>query len=356
MRMGRGFAIWLPSIIASLAPMVGRLASAGDIGGAARQLTAQELVQRYKESVESIRTLRAEVRIVTDAKQLVGLDGLKRDDTGRIIAYEATREWEAEPRRYRLESRALRLNRGVVSYSPFVAASDGSRYQGYNPDPRSFSQLGGLISAKKEEMTRGDRWDYYWIPDLLGYDFAPAPDRSLWEILDGARIVQIEGTPPHLVVLETNYKFFDDNETRLRAWLDTSHGCLPAQVEATRLWSDTLSERFEVEEFYETKPGLWVPVRGAIHEYYIDLVLPEGLTKEDIPRLTTDELRARGVLYRAKPLGEGDGFFPDKLIVDKETLRVNDPIPLDRFTLKFPAGLSVLDETRDPPVTFKSND
>lgn len=320
---------------------------------AAKDWSPQELVKRYRKSVDSIRTLQAEMCVVTGRRFLGAPEGLKRDDSGRVIAYEAKRDWEASTQRYRLERSRLTLIQGIAVYTPLVAASDGSRYQGYNSDPKALTHLGGLIAPGPEKI-RGDSWDYYWIPDLLGYSFTPAPDRSMWEILEGAKVVELEGTPPHLVVLETNYKFFGDhNETRLRAWIDTSHGCLPARVETMRLWSGTIAERFEVEEFHEAAPDLWVPVQGTIDRFFIDMVLPEGLTKEHVSRLATDELRALGVVYVAKPLGGESGFFPDRLIVDKDTLRVNEAIPRERFLLKFPEGMHVLDTTHEPPLRYQ---
>ena len=84
------------------------------LNDAAKQRTPQELVRRYKESVDSIRTLRAEMRVVTGREFPAALEGLKRDDSGRVIAYEAKRDWEAATRRYRLERSALRRSAGLT--------------------------------------------------------------------------------------------------------------------------------------------------------------------------------------------------------------------------------------------------
>lgn len=223
-----------------------------------KSMTVPELVRQYEKSVRSILTLEAEVRIVTERTLAQSLRGLKRDDSGRVIVYKAKRLWNARTSEERLERVLLQINRDVTLYAPLVAAADGKRYQGYNLDPKSFGQLGGLIESDTGKVCG----DYYWIPDLLGYHFAAGPDRPLWEILKGAHVIKPEGTPPHLVVLEATYKLLGANETRLHAWIDTRHGYLPSRVEAVRLWSDTLSERLEVAEFHEASPGVWVPIRG----------------------------------------------------------------------------------------------
>ena len=219
------------------------------------QWSAAELVRRYEESVRSIRTVQADIRVVSGRTFPTSVVGLKRDDSGRAIVYEAKRLWNARTLENRLERSLLQIDHGVAFYSPRVAVSDGKRYEGYNPDPNSFERLGGLIAPDTAQLTG----DYYWIPELLGFHFADGPERPLWELLKGANVIRVEGTPSHVVVLETTFKILDSNETRLRAWVDTSHGCLPARVEATRMWSNTLSTLIDIERFHEPAPESGFP-------------------------------------------------------------------------------------------------
>jgi len=313
---------------------------------AGAQETAAEAVQIYRASVRTIQTIHCRTKVVT-GRDFGGVKGLKRDESGRVVVAEAERTWDVVTDHMRREGSLLQVHGGAAYYAPQIAAYDGERFRGYNPDPAVRTRLGGIIAPYDNSR----KIFYTWVPDFLGYAFVQGPARNLWDLLDGAKLVtpRPKDTPEHLVVLDTTYTEFGEkqNEARLRVWLDSTHGFLPARAEAVRVWSGTIDRELEVQEFAEPCPGVWVPVRGFDRGYYIDSVLPRGMTRGDLSHLTTDEFLAKGGRYVGRPLGSvSGGFYPDTVIVDPNTLRVNELIDPKVFTVEFPKGLAVLDTFR----------
>lgn len=309
-----------------------------------QELTPADVAKRMKASATSIRTLEANITAVTK-RAFAGVMGLERSGDGRVIYLKAMRQLEVDSERQRIEGLTLSIRNGTAYYQPIIAGFDGEEYRAYNPDPRSRPFLGGVVKAFEQET----RLYHFWIPELMGYHFGEGPSRHLWDLLEKARITDDSLKTTGLITLEAVYTVLAVNEMKLIVTVDANHGFLPVRVESLKLRyakEGVRSRLLEVDEFVEAQPGIWVPVKGRFHMFALEKVLPEGLSRDDIAGKGIEERLAIGVKYVAKPLGVDDGFYPSELIVDKQTLKVNEDISEETFTVVFPDDLRVLDTTK----------
>jgi len=169
------------------------------------------------------------------------------------------------------------------------------------------------------------------------------------ETLDGATLADLNDTPSHLKVVRNAIKVgLEDWDVTV--WIDCEHGFLPRRMEAAKTLFRIVMLRIDVDEICEVRPGLWIPVRGRLTGFTVveperpNGVYSNGMTFEQISRLPREELfkLVPTLGFKQKPLGYGT----ETLVVDKDTIRINEGIPPDRLTIEFPKGTMEWDGVR----------
>jgi hypothetical protein len=320
------------------------------LGGSAMadEWTLPEIAEFYETSVRSIQTLEADFSGYTGRQFPSSLKGLDVDENGEVLFLEAHHAWEASTRRESLYRRQLMISSGVVHFDQLRAAFDGEKYRAYNPDPKSWSQLGGVVKPFEDQISL----DHVWLPGFLGYSYAYAPVRGLWDLLESGAIDQSADTPPGIVVIRAEFVNGTSSHRQLRVEIDTQHGFLPRKIENFRADSETVVSRMIIDRFV-SKSGLWIPVEMRRTDFYVGKDLPQGMTAKDIRGLNMEQRKAKGVKYVARVLGDEDGFHPARFSVDVETLRVNQPLESEEFALKFPEGVGVFDAFQANPADVR---
>lgn len=321
-------------------------------------LSAQELASAMKASIGQISTIEARYRVYYERLPASGSgitgapDGRDFDGQGMhsefAWGYDSASDAEyvdgkvARPKTHADEVNgewiAVR-DEGMYYYKDLRTAYDGEILHAYTESSDSGKIMGG----------RGDMFAARKTPSLLwGRNFVVVPNRDITEVLDGAQLIHIENTPSHLKVLRNDIKVGVE-DWHVTVWIDTKHGFMPRRMEAAKTFYNMVMSCVEVDEMHEVQPGIWVPIRGRTSGFAViapkpsDGVYPNGMTVEELRRLSREEARKLipELGYKRKKIGLGTGT----IVADVDTLKINHRIPDERFTIDFPVGTFVWNET-----------
>lgn len=158
-------------------------------------------------------------------------------------------------------------------------------------------------------------------------------------------------TPPDLKTIRSTFREgWSENE--LTVWVDTRHGFLPRRIEVFERNRHILTTRILNEDIREVAPGVWMPMKGEVTHYYVaEVLFPDGLTKDQVAKLDKDTVRK--LLPRSLALTRPLGYGTQTHILDEKSLRVNEPLPRERFVIDYPEGTTILDTTKTPPLRYK---
>ena len=262
---------------------------------------------------------------------------------GLVLYSEFDWAWQADPEREAIDGQWFFVDEGRMHSSSVAFADDGAVLRTFSHEAN-----GGLVKPPDDTFT-------VWRNPLtlVGIGLGFQPRRHLDALLEGAEIVELPDTPPHIKVLRSEFRedvFSSDFE--LTAWIDTTHGHLPRRIEVFEKDRRFVTRRIVSDEIREVAPGVWILLRGSDTLYYVEKFIdPDGMTEDQIRALDLEEFKALKPRFEAvtEPLGFGTQTY----IVDAETLRINESIPRDRFVLDFPEGASLYDTTHVPPLSYK---
>lgn len=314
---------------------------------------AEQLVERVREAIARIESVEGTYRTYfspkTPGRDSIAPDGLMpghvEGPDGLILYSEFDWAWQAEPYREAIDGRRGFEVGGWFVFQHLEIVYDGAILRYFERETHS-----GRVGPP------GDAWMYFATIrnplTLMGHGAGYRPGRDLAAILDGAELVPSPAGEPQLKGLRSRFDNGGDTY-EITAWIDTAHGFLPRRIEVVNL-SQRQPARTRLivnDDIREVRPGLWMVLRGEETKYYSELVPPPGMTKDDLlalPRAEQLALFPRLGLV-ALPLGLGTQTY----ILDESTLRVNEPIPAERFAMEFPEGTSVNDTTHDPPLQYE---
>ncbi len=301
----------------------------------ADSLSAEELISAIAASEEAIENLQATYEIYLSDKDNA-LHGQYE------WAYEKGKEYLKGGTRY------LDPKTKEVKYLEGEFAFDGERLRTLNPQ-----KLYGTVRARKNDFNLRRPPAYF-----LGWYLDPSQPTTLSQILRTAERVSIssqmqdvEGRKTHLVEAERcyiNYLHRSDVPINLKVWIDPERDFRPIRLEKYKFYLGELGAEFEkpllqlVLRGVNLKKvnGVWVPVEGYAKVFF--LLGFEGFPAEELAKKSVDEIKE--IVAQAKPiLGAIEGGVGTKHMKVKE-IKVNEPIPPNKFVLKFPVGSAIWDD------------
>lgn len=260
---------------------------------------------------------------------------------GLVLYSEFAWSWQARPYREAIDGKWGFIRDNLMHYSRATFFFDGAVLRTLSRDDNS-----GLIKPLDGTFTVWRNPLY-----LAGIGFGFEPRRNLDALLAGARLVALPDTPPHLKVLRSEFRE-NGQDYELTAWIDTTHGYLPRRIEMLEKDRRFVTRRIVNDEIAEVAPGVWLVLDGSETNFYVDrFILPDGMTIERLKTLDREAI-AR-VRSETKAISAPLGWGTQTYRLDASTFRLNQAIARDRFVLKYPAGASLVDTTRDPPVRYR---
>ena len=129
-----------------------------------------------------------------------------------------------------------------------------------------------------------------------------------------------------------------------RVWLDSERDLRPLKVESYYGGVEgknkfaILHKRIDAIKLKKIN-GIWFPVEGVGWNFAIESVEPpSGISREEFSALPTAEQRRLGTFKIMKEP------YTRKVEVDPNSIKINDGLEAEKFTVKFPLGCRVYDE------------
>jgi hypothetical protein len=294
---------------------------------AAAEMRSDEIVKIAQAAIKRIGTVQGRYR--TYFAKWNGPGVIKGPD-GQGMFYDMRWLFDHQTRRAYYEGRRAGTFNGKKEYEDVRIAFDGKQLRtwGKQGNGGTIREVGGELRA--------------WLaPNLFwGWNYGEMPDRDLADLLEGATLIECSGLPAGCRALRNDYQRGGEMD-ELTVWLDSNHGFLPKRIKVVRKDTGTTVRLTEIDEFYQTRDGIWVPVRGRDTLFALMEIrgLPDGLTLDQVEKLPKPEREAirSKLTFKTESLGLGTQTY----VLDTDGLVINESIPASRFTFEYSEGAYV---------------
>ena len=233
-------------------------------------------------------------------------------------------------------------------YYHMVSATDNSLFKAYQKEKKTSKMRVGKIAYYEGQPVAE-------AASMFNYSSLKAGflRDDIWKYIQNAILLEQDGIPHDEYQVYSNFIAPINHSTNpnatatflFKAWLSEENGYLPKRIEVWRtIPAELLQSEFEVTDFYEYSPGMWIPLRVKTSSYSVHRELPEGITGSQILEMSPEEydkIRDK-IKYHSKRIGyESYGAS-----LDSGELRVNTPVDITKFLNFFPSDVKVTDFTK----------